>query len=507
MNAPQDPPARHLIASAVAWHNRHLLARRITPAEVQGIGVVVLPFGAADATSAKARPRRLYTEKVIRGVSLRRLARWVLRHGQSDSPLAPDAPRRDVPVDPSRQVAAAAVVARYVATAAIEAGGRRTRVLLGSGPPGRPVAVLGSRLYSPVRRAVAVAAFGLGVAGALSAHVWAGRAVSGVDELPRIAAAEAVTPASGAAASPVDRAPDSAADPHLAASATMRRVPAVISPVHAGSDAHTDSAAQGAAAAPIAMEPMEPMNPLDPTNVVGVPRASGRQGASGAQAARSNSQSASPPTRPASGATNAAAAVRRAPVPADERAGATPSAGATRANTLAAASSPATAAIASAEDRVGPARAVQPIRPLLTESQKLAARNESARMRAALALAEFGKPLKSTTARGSSVPAATVVAKAAADPLPAGASTRSSALPAFALVTPSTARRADAEVALKQLEGLARQMQQTPETRVELMGKPQSWRAVWWPFAARADAERAQRRLQTRGIPVEVLEF
>ena len=30
-----------LVARVVAWHNRHPLARRITAAQVQGVGVVV----------------------------------------------------------------------------------------------------------------------------------------------------------------------------------------------------------------------------------------------------------------------------------------------------------------------------------------------------------------------------------------------------------------------------------------------------------------------------------
>ena len=146
-------------------------------------------------------------------------------------------------------------------------------------------------------------------------------------------------------------------------------------------------------------------------------------------------------------------------------------------------------------------RAGQPIRPLLSESQKLAARDESARMRAALARSELGRPVTPAPRRTLSIESPTAV------PAPAASAPRSAVLPSFALVTPVTQRRADAEAALKKLDALARQMQTTPVTRVELMKVPQAWRAAWWPFAARADAERARQRLQTRGVPVEVLEF
>lgn len=38
------PPIPQAVAHVVAWHNRHPLAQRITPAMVRGVGVVALPF-------------------------------------------------------------------------------------------------------------------------------------------------------------------------------------------------------------------------------------------------------------------------------------------------------------------------------------------------------------------------------------------------------------------------------------------------------------------------------
>ena len=45
------------VAHVVAWHNRHPLARRITPAQVQGLGYVDLPYSAHDARMSPVRPR------------------------------------------------------------------------------------------------------------------------------------------------------------------------------------------------------------------------------------------------------------------------------------------------------------------------------------------------------------------------------------------------------------------------------------------------------------------
>ena len=501
MNDPQDPQARSLVASVVAWHNRHLLARRITPAAVQGIGVVALPFAAADRIAGKAGPRRLFKERFIAGMSPRRVAQWALRHGQYDSPLAPSAPQRDVPVDPPRQVdvPAGRVAMRFVTTAAIEAGGRRTRVLLGAAPAGRPAAVLGARLHSPGRCAAALA---LCVGVVLSAYLLLKQAPNAGATPEPVAVAQQGTAAFEAAPMlAIDG--ESGPTPH----ADLRRVPAVITPsvtasatdtfnhtfsdtasgqstdtsTDARADARVDASTDTSADTSTSATAAHSMS-LDPSSsAISIPPAAH------AERARADRPASAPsvPPREAHGppADRAMAEVAPAALPAQP--------GASRL-------APPSAALSRAVPAPGfsASRAGQPIRPLLSESQKLAARDESARMRAALARSEVGRPVTPAPRRTLAIESATDV------PAP-----RPGVLPSFALVTPVTPRRANAEAALKKLDALARQMPTTPDMRVELMKVPQAWRAVWWPFAARADAERARRRLQMRGVPVEVLEF
>lgn len=501
MNDPQDPQARSLVASVVAWHNRHLLARRITPAAVQGIGVVALPFAAADQIAGKAGLRRLFKERFIAGMSPRRVAQWALRHGQYDSPLAPGAPQRDVPVDPPRQVdvPAGSVAMRFVTTAAIEAGGRRTRVLLGAAPAGRPAAVLGARLHSPGRCAAALA---LCVGVVLLAYLLLKHAPNAGATPEPVAVAQQGTVAFEAASMlAIDG--ESGPTPH----ADLRRVPAVITPsvtasatdtfnhtfsdtasgqgtdtsTDARADARADTSTDTSADTSTSATAAHSMS-LDPSSsAISVPPAAH------AERARADRPASAPsvPPREAHGppAARAMAEVAPAALPAQPGASmlAPPSAALSRAVPA---------------PQFSASRAGQPIRPWLSESQKRAARDESARMRAALARSEVGRPVTPAPRRTLAIESATDV------PAP-----RPAVLPSFALVTPVTPRRANAEAALKKLDALARQMPTTPDMRVELMKVPQAWRAVWWPFAARADAERARRRLQMRGVPAEVLEF
>ena len=43
--------------------------------------------------------------------------------------------------------------------------------------------------------------------------------------------------------------------------------------------------------------------------------------------------------------------------------------------------------------------------------------------------------------------------------------------------------------------------------RTELMQIGPNWRAVWWPFGSRADAELGRAYLAGLGISVEIVEF
>ncbi len=184
MSAPTLPQA---IARVVTWHNRHPLARRITPTMVQGVGVVALPFvvdgagagaspvvvepsldgGASDAAppaSLRQRAlsgvhtspldqlaaptplpkRRAFSERFLAQPSLARIEAFALRHGLPAVSTSRLGPLREIVTD-SSLCRGAGTVAVYLCTAAIEDGEQRVRVLWGNG---QPPAVLGPRLWS-----------------------------------------------------------------------------------------------------------------------------------------------------------------------------------------------------------------------------------------------------------------------------------------------------------------------------------------------------------------------
>ncbi len=170
-----------LIDRIVAWHNRNALTRRITPAQVSGIGVVALPFAAAppaagdESPSAAAGPlvgghigtalveikRRLhglcgqfrigrkpaadalFDEDFIAPLQPRLVAKFARRHGELQRPGSADWPQRDIP--PAAAEASTARCTRYLRTAAIEVGSTRLRILVGHGA--KP-AIVGPRLWS-----------------------------------------------------------------------------------------------------------------------------------------------------------------------------------------------------------------------------------------------------------------------------------------------------------------------------------------------------------------------
>lgn len=184
-----------LVARVVAWHNRHPLARRITAAQVQGVGVVVLPFIApgwatpappqppTEATGATLRERALaetqagvgavvgnavvaalpqpvpskaqrhrwraaFSEDFIAPLKPRRVARFARGHAGLESPPASAWPRREVLVDAALLAGQDAPAWLYLHTAAVEVGSRRIRLLLSETAPGLAI---GPRLWSAQR--------------------------------------------------------------------------------------------------------------------------------------------------------------------------------------------------------------------------------------------------------------------------------------------------------------------------------------------------------------------
>ena len=213
-------------ARVVAWHNRHPLARRITAEQVQSVGYVALPFlaptepargqdkppapppaepaaGAGAAPGKSLRERALeraqsppaagptgaaaagsapkpvkaskvaalkpaFTEDFIAPLRLSRVVRWAAEHGATAARPPRDAPVREVAVEPSLAGPRAALVKLYVLTAMVEIRGKRVRMLLGGGSS---PAVIGNRLWSPVRLATGSGVLGSAAAAAAQRRV------------------------------------------------------------------------------------------------------------------------------------------------------------------------------------------------------------------------------------------------------------------------------------------------------------------------------------------------
>lgn len=146
-------PDHDLAAHVAAWHNRHPLARRITPAQVQGMGVLALPFAASKGKN-KGSLRSAFSDHFIAPLGARRVARFTLRYGTSTRTGPADWPQRDLTVKPG---GASTAAIRYLRTAAIDLRNQRTRVLIGGG---KTPQVLGQRLWSGPRLVAAASVLG-----------------------------------------------------------------------------------------------------------------------------------------------------------------------------------------------------------------------------------------------------------------------------------------------------------------------------------------------------------
>ena len=322
-DAPAAGPAvvdGELAAQVAAWHNRHPLALRIRPAQVQGMGIVALPVRAGSGAAAR-RVKPAFTDDVFAPITARQAAAFAARQGVKERP----------DITPLREVAAAGADATaaqpiYLRTAAIEASGRRVRVLVAAGDPGRSrLAVLGPRLWSLQRTVVAAALGGAGGTALLAgvvATLWLWRAA------PQAPAPEPATAATAASAP---------------ATATAAPAPATAT---AASAPTTDSAAAATASAELAASGPEREQAVSSTAVA----AAGLSAAAAGDASSAPAASVASRDLPAS----AAAAVAIAPARAASVA-------------LPAASAPAVAA-------VDAKAALADIRPRLTDEQRAEAR-------------------------------------------------------------------------------------------------------------------------------------
>lgn len=473
------PELTDLAARVVAWHNRHPLALRIHAAQVQGVGWVSLPFAgtaapepdtppaaaaAAEAAPAKgatlreramAQPsasggaspppraeaaharQRAFDERFIEPWRPRQIARFAARHGRLGGPIDADQPLRDVQAN-GAGVPDAGIVRRYLRTAAVEAGDRRSRVLLAPDGP----AIWGGRLWDRRRMTVFLVLVLLALAAVL-ALVW-----------PRTPAAPG----------------DAAGAPALAAS----------SPVLLPSPAASAGSAPAAASAP-AVPPVPASAPTVPALPPSQPAAAGSASATAVAPAKAPAP-VQAPSAPAGGKLD----IRPRLTP-DQAREARAQSNALRAAGAEAASTPAPAA-----------RAEPPPRPLAPAAP---ARAETPGQPAAAAVPAPPRPSQ-VQVEGSVSPATRgTVLRPVAPPRPQDLAPGAKV---FALVARPTRTRAASEVLLGLMQGA---VVVAPGRRIEVLPVGEDWRATWWPFATRRDAEQAQAQLATLGLPVEVVEF
>ena len=187
----KDLKLQDVTARVLGWHNRHPLARRVTAAQVQSVGYVVLPYrglevgvgagpapalaGAAPAsnlgavaadahdgsidsavTSSAPSPTQsrsaltpAFTEDFIAPLAPAVVGRWAADHGMALTAARDDAPVRQVAASGGLDITRLQPV--WVLTAQLQVGRARTRVLVGAQGEGQPAAVLGRRIWSPVR--------------------------------------------------------------------------------------------------------------------------------------------------------------------------------------------------------------------------------------------------------------------------------------------------------------------------------------------------------------------
>ncbi len=142
--------------------------------------------------------------------------------------------------------------------------------------------------------------------------------------------------------------------------------------------------------------------------------------------------------------------------------------------------------------------AVAAIRPLISEEDKARARQARADLPQRVAPAPAQRP-----------PLARPVPAAHAAPLPPAPPAPPSVAaprvePAFALTTRVLRTRAEADQVLVAMRSLLRSAR---GVKVEVLAQGDDWRVVGWPFARRADADKARALLVSRGMRVEVVGF
>jgi hypothetical protein len=453
---PETSFVADVAAQVVAWHNRHPLARRITRKDVQGIGIITLPFArpaqpAWNAVTPKRgllalmfpkkvdrRPWPAFSEDALPDIGIPRLVQFALRRGWIERPGPVELPERALLVDrdlletPAGRPAADAPperLDRFLVTAAIDLGPTRPRLVLGRG---NRMPVLGQRLWSLPRIA--------GLGGALLLSMVVGVAGLWV----------AATGRSGAEAARAHAARQGAS----AASAA----PAARSMAAAPASAVASTPAQPAApAAPVPSAPAVTASASVPTQPV-VPAAS----------------TPAAPSLAASAATAAATASTTPPLP------------------VASATAP--------PPRPVIERASAPLVPSLRPDLAASARAEAAR--------HPGLPQRAAPANAPGTASGTLPGTAPGAAPPAEGATAARAPARFyALVSRPMRSEAEADALLKRLRAETQRIAHPTAIETGLQRTPEGWRVTWWPFTHPRQAENARAALAARRVELEMVEF
>ena len=268
-------------AAVVAWHNRHPLARRITPQQVHGIGVVELPL-ALPSQPRQRGAQILFAAQTLYHAAPARLAAWLNRHAKVPCPAPDDWPRRPLDVEPSlamqaQQAGLTTHVTVSVLTAAVDVDGKRLRLLLAGG---KRLRIHGSRAIGMPR----IGAAALAAAGAGAVAVW------GLMPTPHMPASPALPDGVLATiAVPADPAPSAVSAPTVQAAELPEAHPheAAPEPALAQAEAAVPSAS---AAAPVELAQAEPAPPDVPVTTGPVRRIAPAIDAAARDAARTQSR-------------------------------------------------------------------------------------------------------------------------------------------------------------------------------------------------------------------------
>lgn len=248
---PSPPPdagdaAARLAARVQAWQHRNPLARRLPATDVNGMGVIALPFGPPATAGGKPQPL-FHQPSLVPGLSHRALVEFALRHavtyrpGPTDWPLR-EVERADASPDPAPET-------RYLLTAAItepvKPGAQPRRLLIA--PEGK--AIWGPRPLSRRRVAEAVGvlvlilfALGWGQRGRFAGGGTAPAPAASVAPLAGTSAAMSAHPVSAPASmGAVASGPASSAAPRLPASAPAAALVAASGALPAATRAATAS--------------------------------------------------------------------------------------------------------------------------------------------------------------------------------------------------------------------------------------------------------------------------